>query len=638
MADDSLPFNPAQGRPPVLFGGTPDVQGDRFTRMAAEEIDLDRAISNRGVSDRARSRSSRGIADIRVRLDATRLAHQARSWDDLLFLIRRQLHSHAISDPEDAKLLIDIATSAYGAERGDSDSAWFYALSLQKEVDDKAAAARQQDIGIRAQQLRNDPVLRANLEWQDRVQKLADETGVEYQFAAEFIKEYDRLSAPRFPGVIDPRSVPFIQLEVPLYQSAYLIDKYILRFTPVGPLLGVYEGVTGKDFLTGERLATWERVLNIVTSLLPFAGPAVRGGAKAVAVGIKLVGQEFAAAAKAMAHLAAQIRTSARAMLRFVAKLAKLPAARVQALLDRVTVARRASQGLRLASDEVRLAREMDGAIKELDVVEAGARPRSMTASGVIDDGRALTKTQSGTINAKPAPTPTAPGAGTVRALSRAAASLIDAGYLPQAIEALEKMGIKVTAKVAGSLKALGTTGRDFLNLFHESKGFHRVVGDLLKGGSKKIGAEFVMRFATRHPDLLAKVRANPLNVAFEWGAGVKKTRRFGDIFAREIDIVVRGDAAIGEGNTIYNELKSWTEDTLRTSKGKKLPQQLARDTALLDPHNIRWVFDASKMGDKKKIIAIFAELIQRDPYLTKAWGTDRAAITAALDRVVMVF
>ena len=58
-------------------------------------------------------------------------------------------------------------------------------------------------------------------------------------------------------------------------------------------------------------------------------------------------------------------------------------------------------------------------------------------------------------------------------------------------------------------------------------------------------------------------------------GGRHKKTRRFGNIFAREIDIVVRGDAAIGEGNTIYNELKSWTEDTLRASKGKKLPQQL---------------------------------------------------------------
>ena len=43
-------------------------------------------------------------------------------------------------------------------------------------------------------------------------------------------------------------------------------------------------------------------------------------------------------------------------------------------------------------------------------------------------------------------------------------------------------------------------------------------------------------------------------------------------------------------------------------------------------------------MGDKGKIIKVFVELIQRDAYLTKAWGTDRAAITAALDRVVMVF
>ena len=163
--------------------------------MAAEEINFER-----GVSDRGQSRSSRGTADTRVRLDATRLAHQARSWEDLLFLIRREFHSKAVSGPEDAKLFIDIATSAYGAERGDSESAWFYALSLQKEFDEKAAAARQQQIGIRAQQLRDDPILRANLAWQDRVRKLADETGVDYKFAAEFVKEYDRLSMPRLPG------------------------------------------------------------------------------------------------------------------------------------------------------------------------------------------------------------------------------------------------------------------------------------------------------------------------------------------------------------------------------------------------------------------------------------------------------
>jgi hypothetical protein len=146
------------------------------------------------------------------------------------------------------------------------------------------------------------------------------------------------------------------------------------------------------------------------------------------------------------------------------------------------------------------------------------------------------------------------------------------------------------------------------------------------------------MRFATQHPDILAKVKANPLNVAFEWGAGIKKTRWFGDIFAREVDIVVRGDEAIGEGTTIYNELKSWTEKTLRAAKGKKLPQQLVRDTAMLDPHNIRWVFDASKLSDPAKIIDIFVELIQRDAYLSKAWGSDRAAIGAALKRVVVVF
>lgn len=646
MPGDPVPPGLARGRLPAAFGGAPGADGDRFTRMAAQEIDLARGVSDRGVPDRGQSRSSRGTGDSRIRLDATRLAHQARSWDELLVLVRRQLHSHGVPGPGDATLLIDTATRAYGAEHGaDSETVLLYAHALQKETDDQAAAARQQQIGARAQQLREDPVLRAHLDWQDRAQQLADEAGVAYQYAAEFLQEFDRLTAPRFPGTVDPRGVPFLQAEPPLFASAYLIKQYILPFTPAGPLLGIYEGVTGRDMLTGDRLPLWERVLNLVTSLLPFASGALKGGARAVAKGVRVAAQELASAARTMAGLAVRIGKSARAMLRFAGKLARVPAARLQALLDRVTLARKAAGGLRLAPDEARLAGQVDEAIRQLDdVVEAGARPRSMTASGVIDDGRAVSRTQSGTIGARPATAPAAPGAasgagaGGARALSRAAASLAAAGYLPEAIEALEKMGVKVTARVARTLTGLGATGRDFLNLFYRSKGFHRVVGDLVKGGSKEIGARFVMRFATQHPDILAKVRASPLNVAFEWGAGIKKTRRFGDVFAREVDIVVRGDAAIGEGDTIYTELKSWTEGTLRASKGKTLPRQLVRDTALLDPRNIRWVFDAAKLGDKNKIIDVFVELIQRDAYLSRAWGTDRAAIRAALSRVVTVF
>lgn len=589
---------------------------------------------------------SRGISDYRVRLDATRIAHQARSWNELVSLVRRQVSSHGIGGPEDAKLLIDTATAAYGAEHGDGEGAWYYRLTLQKEYDDQRAAASRQRIDIRTRQLEADPNLRAQLERQDRIQKLADETGVEFEFAAEFMREFDQLSwqdrMKQFPGVIHPEGLKFIQVEAPLYGSAYLIKNWILPFTPAGPLLFAYEGHTGKDLLTGEPLATWERVLTIVASLLPFVGGAVKGGAKAVASGVKAVAAQLSRGAKAMAGLAIELRTGARNMLRFVARLARIPADKLQALLERVGVVRRASQGFRPAADELRLAGQVDAAVKELEVLEAGARAGSRTASGLIEDGRAISRTQSGTLKPKPTPTPkpgAAAGAGAAKALSKAAQSLVDAGYLPQAIAALEGLGVKVTGKVAERLKALGTTGSDFLNLFHRSKGFQRVVADFVRGGNKQIGAEFVMRFATSHPDILKKVTVDPLLVAFEWGVGIRKTRFFGDIFSRQIDIVVRGNAILGEAGTIFHELKSWTEITLRAaSQGKKLPLQLVKDTAQLNPQNILWVFNGAKITDKREIIKVFVKIIEEDAYLTKAWGTDRDAIIAALNRVVSVF
>ena len=619
--------------------------------MAAQEEAFDRAVADIG---RGRTPMDRGTSDYRIRLDATRLAYQARSWNELMSAVRQQFSSHGISGPEDARLLIDTATAAYGAEHGDREGAWYNGLALQKEYDDRQVATRRQRVEARARQLEADPYLRVHLEWQDRVRKLADETGVDFEFAAEFVTEFDRLSMPRHPGIIDPYSVPFIQAN-PAAWLGEQIEKYILPYTPFRLLFELYQGP-----LTANALPLWDRVLNVMSMVADLAVGAVIGaGVKLVARGVavaariaKGVAVEVAAAAKTMAAVAIKIGRGTRSMLRFVAKMARISADRIRALLQRIRAALQSSQDLRLAADERRLAGELSDAAKELQVLEAGARPGSRTASGLIEDGRAISRTQSGTITPRLAPKPSAAAAAgaATKALSKAAKSLEEVGYLPEGIRALERLGVKVTGKLAENLKALGDTGRDFLNLFHQSKGFQRVIGDFAKGGNKKIGAEFVMRFATKHPDILAKAGANPLLVAFEWGAGIKKTRRFGDIFAREVDIVVRGDALIGEADTIYHELKSWTEDTLRASKGKKLvpgsdvarrgrlPQQLTRDTALLDPHNIRWVFNKAKIADKRQIIATFLELIEEDPYLTKAWGTDRAAIEAALDRVVTVF
>jgi hypothetical protein len=51
----------------------------------------------------------------------------------------------------------------------------------------------------------------------------------------------------------------------------------------------------------------------------------------------------------------------------------------------------------------------------------------------------------------------------------------------------------------------------------------------------------------------------------------------------------------------------------------------------------IRWVFDGTKL-DKAEVLDTFVAIIQRDAYLTSKWGSDAAAIRAALDKVVTTF
>jgi hypothetical protein len=117
-----------------------------------------------------------------------------------------------------------------------------------------------------------------------------------------------------------------------------------------------------------------------------------------------------------------------------------------------------------------------------------------------------------------------------------------------------------------------------------------------------------------------------------------------GDVFARSVDIVVRGDGRLGVGYTVYNELKSWTAATLRSSRNRTVRRQVVYDLAILDPvvagrgglpRGIRWVFDRTKIGRKDTIIDTFVEVIQSDAYLRHRWGTDLPRIRQALDQFI---
>ena len=66
----------------------------------------------------------------------------------------------------------------------------------------------------------------------------------------------------------------------------------------------------------------------------------------------------------------------------------------------------------------------------------------------------------------------------------------------------------------------------------------------------------------------------------------------------------------------------------------------MLRDTALFDPDNIRWVFDATKVT-KDQVIVAFEKVISADDYLRLHWGgknADHGRIRELLDKVIEVF
>jgi hypothetical protein len=170
------------------------------------------------------------------------------------------------------------------------------------------------------------------------------------------------------------------------------------------------------------------------------------------------------------------------------------------------------------------------------------------------------------------------------------------------------------------------------------------VVKDLAIGGTKAEGARFVMRYVTTHPDHVTNVLVDPARIVFESGVGKIFTKRTGDIFAREVDIVVRGRDHLGVNFTIHTELKNWTAKSLQAAKSKKLGRQLAKDIGIFEPtalgrtvtgDTVRWVFNAAKIPRKTPIIDVFVDVIRKDPYLTVRWGDDERRIRAVLDKMI---
>ena len=201
------------------------------------------------------------------------------------------------------------------------------------------------------------------------VAQLSAQTGLDQEFVGDFLHAYSTLTRPRFPGVIDPRGIPFVQISAGRSGVAWLLKEYVL------PGFGIYEGITGKDVLTGCELTTLERVLGIVgdaSSFLPIGRvtrPALRffaRGARLASRGVKFAGRMVGRGAARWATAAVQLGVSPSRMLSYLGRVSRLPSQQVVALRTRVKQARAAGVALRLTPAERRLVQEISDAGREL--------------------------------------------------------------------------------------------------------------------------------------------------------------------------------------------------------------------------------------------------------------------------------
>jgi hypothetical protein len=624
MGDEQWPGDTADPAEPSAAGGLPvpwrrpsasplpgqgakDPHFDRLGTLMAELDDTARGLGNRGTDIFAARRSG------------TLLAQQAKSWEELHRLMRRELSSSQyIRDERSAKELIDAAGNEYSRRHGGAEAGWQFKLGMEEEYRRGKLEARRERAGRIARELEQIE----ELEYQEFLRQL------------EFIRNLPHLRLMQ----VDTRQITSSVFRMsgaaqPIQEAAEALDfvkPYIdvaIDFIPVvGQIKAIAEVAIGRNLLTGQELTVWARGLNGALLLLPFA-KGTFGIAKA---GIGTAGRAMSRGMLRLAALAHHVRgrnITPRALHQTVKALSRIDPQTLQTVTS-LAPGTTLTAGQKAALGEVA---EVFGGL------ETSSR-LSRTASGVIEEGRVLSRTRSPVSTAKAA----APAAARAARTTSEAAQPLAKRYNPDAILALENQGVKVTTKLATQLAELGDTGRDFLDLFHRSSGFHRVIQDLSLGGKKADGAKFVMRYATQEPDILKKVRADPMLIHFEWQI-TKTTGRP----AREIDLVVRGDGAIGVGHTVYTELKNWTANSLRAAKYKKLPLQFTRDLALLDPavagsgevgKAVRWVFNQAEIPEKGPIVDIFLEVIQRDRYLCSRWGTDRDRIREALGSLIVLW
>jgi hypothetical protein len=378
-------------------------------------------------------------------------------------------------------------------------------------------------------------------------------------------------------------------------------------FVPiVGQLKGIAEAIAGRDLITGRQLADWERGLNILLSVLPSAKGIFRTGK---------------AGLTALAQAATKSGRNADEVYRVAKAASTLSEAEVRAAKQLLPNGKPANptQFEKVAGT----LDEMAGAGPK----RARKGPQSTIASGVIEDNRLLSKSSAGAIEPPKKP----PGKVIKPTKTSAAVSekLIKNGITAKAIESMERVGFKVSDRVANVLISDVKVGA-FVNNFHQCSGFERVLKEALGTGNKRKGARLVIDFV-----------ANPVNkidpklVNFELPAGITKVRtakQTADKAARETDLVI----STRSGGLNF-EFKAYDRLSLTLwARDPKKIIQLVKDVKMLGRENIKWVFDSREVS-AEFVYQKFKQAIKSDAVLAKEFG-DGSKLHKAIDDLVVMY
>ena len=370
-----------------------DINEAAASREATEHL-FDRLHATRNKADRRHHQH-------RLRLLAVKLAKSASSEDDLGNKLRlhlsRKRHPQ-VSNETDAKLLIDTAFETFKKMHtlSDPDLPSLWATALLMEYSNGVVTSRRERIGEIVKHIDKDALDRDRIIWNKRVMRLANQAHVSFAFAQELLSEYERLQGLPLPKV-EPRLYPGIQgavsgqrmlfatttsltVGIPLagVTLAMLIENPWLAVKALIAMLGaenLTSSVIGKSVITGRRLETWERVVNLALTLIPLCKYAsafkyarnLKYADAIIRASARLSGKAIESA-QFIARLAARSGRSLVATVRFAQRIGGMSQRTLARLSRRVALTLRSKgKSLTLTKLEETLAKELDDAVREFE-------------------------------------------------------------------------------------------------------------------------------------------------------------------------------------------------------------------------------------------------------------------------------